>query len=65
MQVMVASFPSNAVRLEGGEIRMGTDAANDDQVNIKEEVNHWIGSLWFEGSNCRGGGNLIPVKGGS
>ena len=45
MQVMVASFPSKAVKLEGGEIRMGTDAANDDQVNIKEEVNHRIGSL--------------------
>ena len=46
VQVMVASLPSNAVRLEGGEIRIGTDAANDDvNVNIKEEVNHWIGSL--------------------
>ena len=45
VQVMVASLPSKAVRLEGGEIRIGTDAANDDQVNIKEEVNHWIGSL--------------------
>ena len=38
-------MPSKAVRLEGGEIRIGTDAANDDQVNIKEEVNHRIGSL--------------------
>ena len=59
---MVASFPSKAVRLEGGEIRIGTDAANDDVMNIKEEVNHWIGSLCFEGGN-QGGGNLISVKG--
>ena len=43
VQLMVASFPSKAVKLDGGEIRIGTDAANDDEMNIKEEVNHWIG----------------------
>ena len=43
VQLMVASFPSKAVKLDGGEIRIGTDAANDDAMNIKGEVNHWIG----------------------
>ena len=44
VQLMVASFPSKAVRLEGGEIRIGTDAANDDVMNIEElVVNHRIG----------------------
>ena len=45
VQLMVASFPSKAVKLDGGEIRIGTDAANDDVMNIKEDVNHWIGQL--------------------
>ena len=43
VQLMVASFPSKAVKLDGGEIRIGTDAANDDAMNIKEKVNHWVG----------------------
>ena len=46
VQLMVASFPSKAVRLEGGEIRIGTDAANDDVMNIEQqEVNHRTGRL--------------------
>ena len=32
---MVASLPSRAVKFDGGEIRIGTEAENDDCVTVK------------------------------